>query len=72
MSEHATLVDLPVRRSDAEIAADLRRKMTEALKPVIAVMEEARMSGLTIGWQTIGTDQLGRFHIPFLLVTKVL
>ena len=42
MSEGANLVGLPVRRSEAELAADLRARTEAALRPVIAIMDEAR------------------------------
>jgi hypothetical protein len=47
------VVQLVTTRSDAEIAADLKRRLLEAMRPVLAIFDEAAASGLTIQWEGI-------------------
>lgn len=44
-------VSLVTTKPEAEIAEDLKRRTEEAMKPVLALMDEAAQSGLTITWQ---------------------
>ena len=43
-----SVVQLIPTRSDAEIADDLKRRLTEHMKPVLEVFDEAAASGLVI------------------------
>jgi hypothetical protein len=47
------VVQLVTTRSDAEIAADLKRRLLEAFKPVLEIFDEASSSGLAIQWDNI-------------------
>ena len=47
------VVQLVTTRSDAEISADLRRRLLEAFKPVLEIFDEASTSGLAIQWDSI-------------------
>lgn len=44
---------LVVTRPESEIAADLKRRMAEALQPVYELMREANQAGLVIQFDTI-------------------
>lgn len=41
-------------KPEAEIAADLKRRVEEAIKPVLALMDEAASCGLQIQFDGIG------------------
>lgn len=47
------VVQLVTTRSDAEIAEDLKRRLLENMKPVLAIFDEAAASGLTIQWESL-------------------
>jgi hypothetical protein len=40
-------------RSDGDIAAELKARVAEAMKPVLAIFDEAVAAGLVIHWDTI-------------------
>lgn len=40
-------------KSEAEIAADLKRRVDAAMEPVMALFDEAAQHGLLIQWDTI-------------------
>jgi uncharacterized iron-regulated protein len=48
-----SVVQLVTTRSDAEIAEDLKRRLLETMKPVLAIFDEAAASGLTIQWENL-------------------
>lgn len=67
------VVDLVPTKPDADIGADLKKRMDEALKPVLALMDEAVRSGLVIQFDGIvfmGPPQL-RHQINNLRIVKV-
>lgn len=41
-------------KGEAEIAADLKVRLAEALKPVLELMDEANRAGLLVRWDAIG------------------
>jgi hypothetical protein len=53
VEEGKSVVQLVTTRSDAEIAADLKRRLLEAFKPVLEIFDEAATSGLAIQWDNI-------------------
>lgn len=57
-------------RPEAEIAAEIKDKMTAALEPVAALMAEAARSGLLVAWDSISPDAFGRFHVHGLKIVK--
>lgn len=62
------VVDLVPGKSDAEIAADLKARFEEAIKPINAIMDEAAAAGLEIGFNCLRTaphfkHQLANFHV---------
>lgn len=68
MSETISLVS--ERKSDAEVAAEIKKKMTDALNRVREVMDEAHAAGLKVNFQ-LGADYTGRAVIAGLDVMKV-
>lgn len=55
----AQVATLVPTRSDHEVADDIKRRLREALVPVLALMDEARAAGF-IPHFSVGTNQLGR------------
>jgi hypothetical protein len=53
VEEGKSVVQLVTTRSDTEIAADLKRRLLEAFKPVLDIFDEAATSGLAIQWDNI-------------------
>ena len=51
VEEGKSVVQLVTTRSDAEIAADLKRRLLEVFKPVLEIFDEAATSGLAIQWR---------------------
>ncbi len=70
-SLHPGTISFVPSKSDAEKAEAYRAEMTEALKPVLDILNRARNDGLIIGW-AIGADQFGRVTMPKIDVTKPL
>ncbi len=64
-------VTLMTNKTDTQKAEAYRAEMTEALKPVLDILNRARNDGLIIGW-AIGADQFGRVTMPKIDVTKPL
>lgn len=64
------LVRMEGRRSDEEIARDLRARLVAALKPVGELMEEAKRSGLVLSFQMVA-DQYGH-SLPMVSIAKPL
>lgn len=52
--ESTQIAHLVTTRSDAEIAADLKKRVEEAMGPVLLLFEEAASHGLAIQWDAIG------------------
>ncbi len=48
-----SIIQLVTTRSDAEIAADLKRRMLEDIRPVLQIFDEAAEAGLVIQWDSI-------------------
>jgi len=57
--------------SDADIAADLKKRMTEAYAPILALFDEATAAGLQMQC-TSGLGTLGRHVIITLTVARPL
>jgi hypothetical protein len=54
--QHEPVVSLVTTRSDAEIAASLKARMLEAMKPVLAIFDEATAAGLIIQWDGLAPE----------------
>ncbi len=53
VEEGKPVVQLVTTRSDAEIAADIKRRLLVAFKPALEIFDEAAASGLAIQWDNI-------------------
>jgi hypothetical protein len=53
VEEGKPVVQLITTRSDAELAADLKRRLLGAFKPVLEIFDEASTAGLAIQWDNI-------------------
>lgn len=60
-----SIVQLVTTRSDAEIAADLKRRMMEDIRPVLQIFDEAAEAGLVVQWDSI-KPQLPRYKHELL------
>lgn len=58
--------------TDADRAADLKKKLAEVFGPVIAVMNDATASGLTITFQVSAPDGFGRHHLSIVEISRKL
>lgn len=52
--EDGKVVHFEAKKTDAEIAADLKRRIEETLIPVLAVMDEAISHGMMVQWDSMG------------------
>lgn len=57
-------------RPDHEVAADLRRRMAEALQPVAAMLDEAEDTGFKVHFRLGRVGALGKHHILELVFAK--
>jgi hypothetical protein len=48
-----SVVQLVTTRSEAEIAADLKQRLLQQIKPVLELFDEAAEAGLAIQWDSI-------------------
>ncbi|MBV9563884.1 MAG: hypothetical protein JOY90_26085 [Bradyrhizobium sp.] len=48
-----SVVQLVTTRSEAEIAADLKQRLLQQIKPVLELFDEAADAGLAIQWDSI-------------------
>ena len=55
--------------SDADIAADLKRRMIEAFQPILALCDEAEAKGFVLAYGS-GKGPLGKQVITQLVVAK--
>ncbi|MEJ1978655.1 MAG: hypothetical protein WDN49_23630 [Acetobacteraceae bacterium] len=60
-----SIVQFVTTRSDAEIAADLKRRVLEDIRPVLQIFDEAAEAGLLIQWDSI-KPQLPRYKHEML------
>lgn len=68
MSENVKLV---TTKPEAEIAADLKAEMMEAMKPALEIMDRAAREGLIIQWDALGrTPPFFNHQIQGLRVVK--
>lgn len=67
MNEPARLV---TTKPDAEIAAELKRDMLAALKPVLEILERARSSGFVCTFQTGAASDHAPIAIQQLQIMK--
>jgi len=56
------VVTFEQRKTDQELANELRARLTAALTPVLVLMDEAKASGFVVNFN-IGHDPLGRAKI---------
>ncbi len=64
-----SLVDMPHRKSPEEIAAAHKKAISDALLPVLALMDAAKADGFKTAW-SIGHDYAGRHCITQLMLVK--
>jgi len=64
-----SLVDMPHRKSPEEIAAAHKKAISDALLPVLALMDAAKADGFKTAW-SIGHDYAGRHCISQLMLVK--
>ncbi len=73
MGEVCSAIGEPVRLvpslSDADIAADLKRRMIEAFQPILALCDEAEAKGFVLAYGS-GKGPLGKQVITQLVVAK--
>lgn len=70
MTDEQGPVTLVTTRPDAEIAADLKARANEALKPIFELMAEAATHKLLIRWDTIVCDQFGLWSVVNLRLER--
>jgi hypothetical protein len=70
MSMEATVAKLVPTKSDAEIAADLKRRAVELYGPLIALMDEAKELGFHVS-VACGPGPLGNTQITNLQVARL-
>lgn len=65
----AEAVKLVTGKTDAELAADIKRRLLEASGPVLEILDEAKANGLevNIAW---GPGPLGKIAVTNLVVFK--
>jgi hypothetical protein len=59
-------------KPDAEFAADIRARLTEAIKPALAIMDEAIAAGLVVNFQIGATPPLGKHALNNLSIVRPL
>lgn len=65
------VVRLVTGSSEAETAADLKKRIGEAFLPILALMDEAASKGLMVRWDAVGpTPPFFRFAITGLRIEK--
>jgi hypothetical protein len=47
------VVQLVTTKSEAEVAADLKQRLLQQIRPVLEIFDEAAASGLAIQWDSI-------------------
>lgn len=57
-------------KPDAERAAEFKARITEVLKPFLALMDEAAQAGFLVRWQGIAPGAFGRHEIVDLHLLK--
>lgn len=57
----AKVAQLVTTKSEADIAADLKARAVEAMKPVADLMREANAAGLRLTWDTIQPNGFGQY-----------
>jgi hypothetical protein len=57
-------------KSEAEIAADIKKRVEAAFQPVLAIFDEAALSGLHISWESIGLGPSFKHQINNLRIIK--
>jgi hypothetical protein len=70
-SPSPSLTLLEGRKSDAEIAADLKKRLQKALDDhVLPIFKEAKILGLDVGWDAIGWSP-APYNLPMIVNLKV-
>lgn len=64
------VVQLVTTRPDAEVAADLRKRIEAAMTPLLDLFAEAAKAGFLVEWNGIAPDAFGRFRVNGLRFTK--
>ena len=57
-------------KSEAEIAADIKKRLEAAFEPVLAIFDEAAQRGLQISWDGIALGPAFRHRINGLRIIK--
>jgi hypothetical protein len=63
--QQESVVQLLTTQSDAEIAADLKRRLLEDIRPVLQIFDEAAEAGLIVQWDSI-SPRLPRYKHELL------
>jgi hypothetical protein len=71
MDENDNVARLVPAKTDAEKAAEYKRKLADAMTPVCALMTEAKREGLTLAFG-MAHDAMGRYFVASLQITKEL
>jgi hypothetical protein len=71
MKNDETIAKLVTTRPEADIAADLKRRVDEAMVPLAALMDEAATHGLQVMWDNfmVGPPAM-RFRVNGLRIVK--
>jgi hypothetical protein len=65
------VVDLPARKSDSEIAADIRSEAAPHFEALCKLMDRARFNGMNLNFSFV-PDGYGRHTVTNLTITKPL
>lgn len=57
-------------RPDADVAADLKRRVTDKLRELCAIYDEAKDAGFMVNHQ-LGVDYAGKWQIVQLTIAKL-
>lgn len=69
MTDDKTL-RLVTNTPDTERATELKARLSEALKPVLHIMDEAAAYGFLVRWQAVGPGLFGRHEVIDLHLVK--
>jgi len=68
-AESTNIAQLVTTRPDSEAAADFRRRIQEALAPILDIMNEAARENFVVGFN-VGRDAVGRCVVTDVTVAR--
>jgi hypothetical protein len=68
--DRSNIAQLVPTKPDADIAAELKAKIAEALKPVCALIDEAAAAGFLVNWTNIHPNAFGKREVIDLHLVK--